>query len=221
MNFKKIVNFLKVNVRLISVAILAVLVIFLVFYSFSKYQKEKNIKIGQEINLLESSLIVIERSKEPTLAMEEQLDGIKTKLSEIYKNNKNFENGLRAQYILAKIDYKNGEAEAAKEKFLSIFDDDKKHHLAPLALLHGVGIIEDEANYNEAITLLDKHVLYYGKHFTHGEALLALSRNYASIGEYAKAMSTLESILKNEDLFSYHERANDHIAMFTIKGFLN
>nr|MCH9662159.1 DUF2730 domain-containing protein [Gammaproteobacteria bacterium] len=218
---KQIIDFLKTNIRLVAVVILSALIIFLFFYSFSKYHEEKDIELGKEVNSYENRLVGIEKSKESSLTSEEQLSQVKAELSEIYQENKSFKNGLRAQYILAKIDYKSGEMEAAKEKFFSIFDYNKKHHLAPLALLHAASITENDAKYNEAIDLLEQHILYYQTHFTYGEALLGLSRNYELIGEYTKASSTLKSIIENEDLLSYHDRANQQIAMLTIKGLLN
>ena len=210
----------KKHLKSIIVGSGALALLLLGYYSFFKYRQEKDLLLGQQINTYENALLQIESAETMTLANEERLEQIKIALSKIHRDNKGLKNALRAQYVLAKIDYKNGDTEGARKKFLSIFEYNKKHYLAPLALMQAAAIFEAEVLYDKAIALLEDHQLYYIKHFTEGQALISLARNYELQGQYVKAAQTLQSITENQDLSNYHPKAEEGLDLLILKGYL-
>ena len=218
-----IVKILKTNIKSISLIIILVVIVLVGVFSFIQYKSEKDFSIGQKLNEIENVLIQIEREKEAeeneiSLVDEEKIEQVKVELTSIYEKNKGFKNGLRAQFILAKINYKNLEKENAKKKFLAIFETDKKHYLSPISLLYAAFICEEEALFSEAQKLLEDHKLYYEGHYTGGEGLITLARIYEAQGQYDKSLSILEAIQKNSDLNVYHKKAKEQIDLLIIKG---
>lgn len=220
LTIKQTTNFLKKNSKLIVVIVLFITLILIGCYSYFQHKLEKDVELGQMMNGYENVLGAIRNAEEMSLADEDRRKQIKDDLKLICEQNEGLKNTLRARYILAKLDYEDGDFTTAKKNFFSIFENNKKHHLAPIALLQAAILHEEEVDYQLAIDLLEQHGTYYKAHFTYGESLIALARNYELQGNYTKANEILQNILKNEDLAIYHSKAEERMDLLIVKGHL-
>ncbi len=188
------------------------------YWGFETYRSGVEKKVSIEVNKLSLQTMQIIQSGEITLSGQDALATIQTELFKLYNKNKWTSNGKRALFLAANGDFRAGQNQAAREKYLTLYKADKRHYLAPQALLFAAQTLEEEGQSAEAIKRLREFEKIYPGHFLFGEAQLVLARNLLLDNKGDQALAVLDKLSQNKNLPNYASRAMEQKRILAMKG---
>ncbi|MBL8993676.1 MAG: tetratricopeptide repeat protein [Spirochaetia bacterium] len=188
------------------------------YWGYETYRKSVEAKVSVEVNHLSLQAMQILQGGELNLSAQDTLAQIQGDLNKLYQKNKWTSNGKRALFLAANGDFRAGQTQAAREKYLTVYKSDRRHYLAPQALLFAAQTLEEEGQSAEAIKLLKDFERTYPGHFLFGEAQLTLSRNLLLNNQGDQALAVLDKLSQNRNLPYYASRAQEQKRVMAIKG---
>jgi tetratricopeptide (TPR) repeat protein len=213
---QKTTDFIKANKKQIMMYGGIVLLVMIGLSFYLKYRQGKEKDLSMQLNLFFREYLMLDQKEEKSFTEEQRQQALYTSIHDMYLNNKSYKNGKRALFFTAELDFRAGKLAEAYDKFTTVYRN-KRHLLAPQALMYAALCKEEEGDFKEAINLLELYESRYLMHYSYGEAMLSLARNYLLTQDIDKAAQLYKKLSENPDLGNYKDDAAMHLKILAMK----